>query len=66
MPDLGGIEQRLGRHAAAKDAKAAHFFPAFDHGRAQARRRSRSSRGVPTAAAADNRDVVLESVTHSV
>ena len=60
------VEERLGRHATAKDAEAANFFAAFDHGRTQSGGGCRPSGGVTTTAPANNRDVVLETITHSV
>ena len=64
MHHFGGVEQGLRRHAAAKNAETAYFLPAFNDGRAQAGRSRAAGRSVAAAAAADNRHVVLKTVTH--
>ena len=59
--DFGRVEQGLGRHAAAQDAKAADFLAALkDHG-FKALGHGGPCRGVAAAAAADHRKVIIES-----
>ena len=60
MHDLGGVEEGLGRHAAAQNAKATHLFAAFEDHRPQTLGRGGARRGVTAAATAYDRQVVIE------
>ena len=60
--DIGRVEQRLGGHAAAQDAKAADLLAAFDDDRFQAGAGRGAGRRVTAAAATNDGNVELEFV----
>jgi hypothetical protein len=60
MHDLGGVKQRLGRHATAQNTKTADFFASFDHDGFHARICGCARCGITPAAAADDCQVVIE------
>jgi len=59
MHNLRGVKQRLRWHATAQDAQSSHFLASFDDDRLQPRRRGRSRRGVASAAAANDRYIIV-------
>jgi hypothetical protein len=60
MHDLGGVKQRLGRHATAQNTKTADFFASFDHNGFHARICGRAGCAITSAAPADDGQVVIE------
>ena len=66
MHHLGGVEKRLGRHAAPQNAKPADLLATLDHDRPQACGRSRAGGCVSAAPASDHGEVTIERVLHPV
>ena len=54
---VGGLAERLARHAAAQDAQAPKFLCAINHGNAQTRAVRRSGRCIAPTAAADDHEI---------
>ena len=65
---VGGFDERLARHAAPEDAKAANLFPAIEHDGLESQRSGGACGGVARAAPADHGKVVVAHasyLTHS-